>query len=119
MSYFLTWRGYTLKHQYHVDHCLPFAYWPNNDKWNLLPTTAKENLSKSDKLPTAKRLYDSKRRIIDWWQLAWGANQQRFFTEASLSLPNLPAQCSDFEAVFEAMGLQVKGVKSRLLVSEW
>ena len=113
------WSGCALKHQYHVDHCLPFAYWPNNDKWNLLPTTAKENLSKSDKLPTAKRLYDSKRRIIDWWQLAWGANQQRFFTEASLSLPNLPAQCSDFEAVFEAMGLQVKGVKSRLLVSEW
>ncbi|MCD9541074.1 methyltransferase domain-containing protein [Photobacterium carnosum] len=113
------WSGCVLKHQYHVDHCLPFAYWPNNDKWNLLPTTAKENLSKSDKLPTAKRLYDSKRRIIDWWQLAWGANQQRFFTEASLSLPNLPAQCSDFEAVFEAMGLQVKGVKSRLLVSEW
>ena len=92
MSYFLTWRGYTLKHQYHVDHCLPFSYWPNNDKWNLLPTIAKEKLFKSDKLPTAGRLYDSKRRIIDWWQLAWGANQQRFLTEASLSLPNLSVQ---------------------------
>lgn len=33
------WSGCALKHQYHVDHCLPFAYWPNNDKWNLLPTT--------------------------------------------------------------------------------
>ena len=29
------------------------------------------------------------------------------------------ADDSDFEAVFEAMDLQVKGVKSRLLVSEW
>ena len=103
-------------------HCLPFAYWPNNERWNLLPTTPKENLTKSDRLPTFKRLYDSRERILDWWQLAWGNDpqyQQRFFTEAVLSLPNLTATCDGFEEVFEAMGLQVKGVKNRLLVSEW
>ncbi len=54
--------------------------------------------------------------------MAWGSDglhQQRFFTEATFSLPNLAAQCDDFEEVFEAMGLQLKGVRSRLLVSEW
>jgi len=87
----------------------------------LLPTTSKENLSKSDKVPTAYRLQASKQRILDWWQLAWGEQdlQFRFFSEAALSLPNIPPQCTDFEEVFEAMGLQVKGVKSRLLIGEW
>ncbi len=115
------WSGTKLNKEFHVDHCLPFAYWPNNDKWNLLPTTSKENLSKSDKVPTAYRLQASKQRILDWWQLAWGEQdlQSRFFSEAALSLPNIPPQCIDFEEVFEAMGLQVKGVKSRLLIGEW
>lgn len=116
------WSGKPLADAYHVDHCLPFAYWPNNDKWNLLPTTSAENLKKSDRLPTVKRLHDSRVRILDWWNVAWGNDvhrQRRFFTEAALSLPNLPAACTDFEEVFEAMGLQVRGVKSRLLVSEW
>lgn len=116
------WSPTRLRKTYQVDHCLPFAYWPNNDKWNLLPTTSSENLSKKDRLPSRERLIDSKTRILDWWQLAWGEqphHQQRFFTEASLSLPNIPPQCYDFEEVFQAMGLQISGVKSRLLVGEW
>ena len=116
------WSGTVLKQDYHVDHCLPFTYWPNNDKWNLLPTTTNENLKKSDKVPTAEKLHKSKQRILDWWQLAWDHSElskQRFFSEAALSLPNIPPQCRDFEEVFYAMGLQVRGVKSRLLINEW
>lgn len=116
------WSATKLRESYQVDHCLPFAYWPNNDKWNLLPTTIGENQSKKDRLPSRERLIDSKTRILDWWQMAWGEqphHQQRFFTEASLSLPNIPPQCYDFEEVFQAMGLQISGVKSRLLVGEW
>jgi hypothetical protein len=59
---------------------------------------------------------------LDWWQLAWDhsdLSKQRFFSEAALSLPNIPPQCRDFEEVFDAMGLQVRGVKSRLLINEW
>ncbi|MGD8230781.1 methyltransferase domain-containing protein [Vibrio sp. TRT 1302] len=116
------WDSTPLMRQYDVDHCLPFTYWPNNDKWNLLPTTSKQNRSKSDRVPKAQRLVESRERILQWWQIAWGSNslyQQRFFNQAILSLPNLPPHCDDFEEVFEAMGLQVKGVKARLLVSEW
>ncbi|WEM40959.1 class I SAM-dependent methyltransferase [Photobacterium sp. DA100] len=115
------WSGTKLREQYHVDHCLPFAYWPNNDRWNLLPTTTAENLNKKDRVPKSKRLSSSKDRILDWWQAAWQTEQEqtRFFDEAVLSLPNLPPQCRNFEDVFEAMGLQIKGVKSRLLVGEW
>lgn len=116
------WSGTVLKQDYHVDHCLPFTYWPNNDKWNLLPSTTQENRNKSDKVPTAEKLNKSKQRILDWWQLAWDhsdLSKQRFFSEAALSLPNIPPQCRDFEEVFDAMGLQVRGVKSRLLINEW
>ncbi|MFA0086365.1 methyltransferase domain-containing protein [Vibrio sp. 10N.261.51.F12] len=116
------WSTRQLDKTFHVDHCLPFTYWPNNDMWNLLPTTKNENLNKSDKLPSKMRLKQSKQRIVNWWELAWGAQEhekQRFFTEASLSLPNIPLQCLDFEEVFEAMGLQIRGVKSRLLINEW
>ncbi|RJX73703.1 methyltransferase domain-containing protein [Vibrio sinensis] len=119
---FSAWSNTELKNQYDVDHCLPFTYWPNNDRWNLLPTTSQENRSKSDRVPTSQRLHDSRGRILEWWQMAWGSaplHQSRFFIEARLSLPNLTAQCDDFEEVFEAMGLQVKGVRSRLLVSQW
>ncbi|ENJ1725050.1 TPA: methyltransferase domain-containing protein [Vibrio parahaemolyticus] len=116
------WSGSKLRNEYHVDHCLPFAYWPNNDKWNLLPTSKAENLNKRDRIPASYRLNASKPRILDWWQLAWGETDtlsRTFFTEASLSLPNVPASCQDFEHVFEAMGLQIRGVKSRLCLAEW
>lgn len=45
------WSGRSLRNEYHIVHCLPFAYWPNNDRWNLFPASAKENLTKSDRLP--------------------------------------------------------------------
>lgn len=115
------WSGKRLQPDYQVDHCLPFAYWPNNDKWNLLPASKNENNQKRARVPTRRRLIDSRERIVNWWQLAWQTEQEqkRFFDEAVLSLPHLPLGCHNFDDVFEAMGLQVNGVKSRLLVGEW
>ncbi|OEF23107.1 class I SAM-dependent methyltransferase [Aliivibrio logei] len=115
------WGQTKINDEYHVDHCLPFSYWPNNDHWNLLPSSKALNLKKSDRVPSLNRLEKSKTTILDWWQMAWKNpnEQQRFFNEAALSLPNIPPQCRDFEAVFDAMGFQIKGVQSRLLVREW
>lgn len=115
------WGKTKLDREYHVDHCLPFTYWPNNDHWNLLPSSTSLNLKKSDRMPSQHRLDESKSTILDWWQMAWQtpSEQQRFFNEAALSLPNIPQQCRDFEEVFDAMGFQIRGVQSRLLVREW
>ncbi|OEE59968.1 SAM-dependent methyltransferase [Enterovibrio norvegicus FF-454] len=115
------WSNTKLNDKYHVDHCLPFAYWPNNDRWNLFPTTEKENLTKLNRVPSKQRLQKAKPLILDFWQLAWDEDlaQSRFFCEAALSLPNLTSTERDFESVFEAMKLQVAGVQSRLLVGEW
>lgn len=108
-------------HSFDVDHCLPFAYWPNNDLWNLLPATPNENRSKSDRVPSRARLLHAKHRIIDWWTQAWSeeADRQRFFVEAHLSLPNVTSSCQDFEAICEAMQDQIIGVQQRLQVGEW
>jgi hypothetical protein len=87
----------------------------------LLPASSKENKVKRDRLPSQARLNSSGSLIKDWWQQAWQSDseQQRFFIEAGLSLPNITANCRDFDEVFHAMQFQVIGVKQRLQVAEW
>lgn len=114
------WSGSSL-YSYDIDHCVPFSYWPNNDLWNLLPASTQENRLKRDRLPSQSRLNKSGALIKDWWQQAWqtDAEQQRFFIEAGLSLPNISSGCRDFDEVFNALQFQVIGVKQRLQVAEW
>jgi len=65
------WSAKSLKKQYDIDHSMPFARWPNNDLWNLLPTDSQVNNQKSDRLPTEYKLKQAKERIQHWWQTAW------------------------------------------------
>ena len=65
------WSAKSLQQKYDIDHSMPFARWPNNDLWNLLPTDSQINNQKSDRLPTEHKLKASKERIQHWWQTAW------------------------------------------------
>ena len=65
------WSNKKLQRQYAIDHCMPFARWPNNDLWNLLPSDVKENGNKSDRLPTEQKFKQAKERMQHWWQAAW------------------------------------------------
>ena len=65
------WSEKSLMQSYDIDHSMPFARWPNNDLWNLLPTDSQINNQKSDRLPTEQKLKQSKERIQHWWQVAW------------------------------------------------
>ena len=114
------WSG-DLLYSYDIDHCVPFSYWPNNDLWNLLPASTRENKVKRDRIPSQMRLKSASWHIKEWWQQAWqsDAEQQRFFIEAGLSLPNISSGCRDFDEVFNALQFQVLGVKQRLQVPEW
>ena len=105
---YCVWDRKPLKKAYAIDHCLPFARWPNNDLWNLLPSNLKTNLQKSDKIPTRQRFLDSKQTITHWWSNAWSSDQEvrQFFTQASLALPMLDDEERDLEAVFDAMLFQ-------------
>ncbi len=70
--------------RYEIDHSMPFARWPNNDLWNLLPTDSQVNNQKSDRLPTEQKLKQSKERIQHWWQVAWLNNDVN--TSSSIKL---------------------------------
>ena len=116
------WSHKRLKRDYEVDHCLPFARWPNNDLWNLLPTNRNMNNQKRDKIPHSKRFDGSKDDIVEWWRLAWSNEfEQRFFTEASLSLPGLnqPSNQPNIEDVFEALKLQSIRVSEMQQIPRW
>lgn len=114
------WSGSHLnKNAYAIDHAFPFARWPNNDLWNLLPTKTAINAAKSDKLPTRERLMHSKDYILDWWQRAWQDNSREFFTQANLALPDLAPANTNFEDVFAALTVQRDRIKQLQQLQDW
>jgi len=111
---------------------MPFARWPNNDLWNLLPTDSKINNQKSDRLPTENKLKNSRNRIQHWWQEAWLKsednnepsasrinNHQRFFAEANIALPGLNSDNSSVDDLFEALIVQRGRLKEMQQLREW
>lgn len=123
------WTNKTLNKQYAIDHCMPFARWPNNDLWNLLPSDVTANGQKSDRLPTEHKMKNAKTRITNWWQDAWLAddsidtssqmNQKRFFAEANIALPDLESTNSSVDDLFEALLLQRGRLKEMQQLREW
>ena len=117
------WSEKSLKHNYEIDHSLPFSRWPNNDLWNLLPTDCQINNQKSDRLPTEHKLKSAKDSIQEWWQDAWldkkATKQQRFFAEANIALPGLNADNLSVEDVFEALVIQRGRLKELQQLGEW
>jgi len=125
------WSAKPLKKNYDIDHSMPFARWPNNDLWNLLPTDSKVNNQKSDRLPTEHKLKTAKERIQHWWQAAWLDNTdepstscvnnqwQRFFAEANIALPGLDSDNSSIDDLFEALVIQRSRLKEMQQLVEW
>ena len=58
------WSAKTLNRKYDIDHSMPFARWPNNDLWNLVPSNSKVNNEKRDRLPTERKLVDARERML-------------------------------------------------------
>jgi hypothetical protein len=122
------WSAKSLKQKYDIDHSMPFARWPNNDLWNLLPTDSQINNQKSDRLPTEQKLNASKERIQHWWKTAWlddevldtqTDNHQRFFAEANIALPGLSADNLSVDDLFEALVMQRGRLKEIQQLREW
>lgn len=114
------WSGSDIRQRnYAVDHAFPFARWPNNDLWNLLPTKTAINAAKSDKLPTTQTLLQSRDFIVHWWRQGWEDNRQEFFTQANFALPNLSPQNENYDDVFEALTLQRDRIKHLQQLEDW
>lgn len=114
------WSGKSIQRdRYAIDHAFPFARWPNNDLWNLLPTHAQVNANKADRMPSVSKLSASRERILSWWQQGWHDEPDEFFTQANLALPNLSHANRSFTDVFEAFALQRDRIKDLQQLAEW
>ena len=115
------WSGRRLSKGYHIDHGIPFAHWPTSDLWNLFPASTTENMEKGDRVPKASVLRESRARVLEWWQGAFDTAMYRsmFFTQASLALPGISSQTTQFSDAFEAMQAHVRVVRDRYLIREW
>ena len=118
------WSAKKLTNSYDIDHSLPFARWPNNDLWNLLPADSKINNQKSDKLPTELKLLSAKSRITDWWKEAWlnadkAPHHHRFFAEANIALPGLGSNNRSVDDLFEALVVQRSRLREMQQLQEW
>jgi hypothetical protein len=50
-----------------VDHCFPWAAWPCDHLWNLMPCLPAVNNRKRDGLPDDAMLRSARDRILEWW----------------------------------------------------
>lgn len=121
---FCVWTGRRLTHAFDIDHCFPFAAWPCNDLWNLLPSYPATNRRKGDQLPTRHALEEAEPRILDWWDHAYRqgpAINQRFIEECRSALPMAVSDNGDvtLESVFEGVTFQQMVLKRDQQLTEW
>ena len=107
-----------------IDHCMPWAAWPCDDLWNLLPADPNVNRHKKrQRLPSASALERSMERILEWWSEAYiqrdEATSARFSSEAAASLA-LPRRADpSLEDVFGAAQIRRMSIRSDQQVEEW
>ena len=118
------WTGKRLRQEFDVDHCFPFAAWPCNDLWNLLPSSATANRKKSDFLPAPEALEQAKPRMLEWWDRAYIRNPvlaARFEDESRSALPLAVSGegAVTAESLFEGVMIQQLVLKRDQQLAEW
>ena len=120
------WSGRSLSaNALDIDHCFPWAAWPCDDLWNLLPAHRTVNQSqKRSKLPGLELLRSAQNRIQEWWEKGYllAANQvlsERFMTEVRASLPVIEHVGFSLDDIFAALNLQQIRLKSDQQVPVW
>ena len=123
-SVFCVWTGKKLNpSRLDIDHCLPWAAWPCEDLWNLLPSDPKVNRhSKRDRLPAAEVLEQSMDLIVDWWDRAWLSHPgtaERFRIEARASLPLVEEADGSSAPIFAGLQARRFSLRADQQVPEW
>ena len=80
------WSGKEITTDLNSDHIIPFSLQKNNDLWNLLPSKAKVNGSKSDRIPKSTLLDKQKDEILKYWQILHAHYTNRFTNEITYAL---------------------------------
>ncbi len=82
---YCVWTGKRIT-SYAIDHVIPFSVWKNNDLWNLLPSAGKVNAQKRDKIPSPDLIARQKEHILEYWELLYHNQEQRFQKEIQVAL---------------------------------
>lgn len=82
---YCVWTGRKITN-YDIDHLIPFSVWKNNDLWNLLPSDAKTNNIKRDKIPTPDMIEKQKNLILEYWEIIYESQSKRFQKEIQVAL---------------------------------
>jgi hypothetical protein len=106
-----------------VDHCFPWAVWPCDHLWNLMPCLPAVNNRKRDRLPGDLTLRGARDRILEWWDAGYRSGSdalaERFMNEAKAGLPAMPDQSDRLEDVFAGLALQRLRLCHDQQVPEW
>jgi len=120
------WSGRTLSADtLDIDHCFPWAAWPCDDLWNLLPAHRNVNQNqKRDRLPGVELLRSARDRIQEWWERGYlkAGNQvlpERFMAEAKATLPVIEHVEFQLDDVFAALNMQQIRLKHDQQVPVW
>lgn len=84
-SVYCVWTGKKIA-KYDIDHLIPFSVWKNNDLWNLLPSDARINNQKRDKIPSPEIIERQKNLILDYWGIIHEYQTIRFQKEIQVAL---------------------------------
>ena len=85
-SVYCVWTGKKIN-KCDVDHVIPFSIWKNNDLWNLLPSTSTINQNeKKDKIPSPILIEKRKDIILDYWDIIYKEETERFRKEFQTAL---------------------------------
>ena len=124
---YCVWTGNFIRKNFDVDHCMPYAAWPCNDLWNLLPSLPRINRSKGNCLPAPEALENAKPRILEWWSSAYLREPdlaRRFEDEARSALPAVEpvketASPENLENFFQGVMFQQMVLKRDQQLVEW
>lgn len=115
---YCVWTGKSIT-SYDVDHLIPFSVWKNNDLWNLLPSEAKTNNQKRDKIPSIELIEKSKGLIFHYWELLNENQPQRFQKEIQITLLGNNSFSAWKETAFEHLQNSCNYLISNRGYAEW
>lgn len=119
---YCVWTGKRLSSSFDIDHCIPFAAWPCDDLWNLMPASGPVNRRKRDKLPSATAIDESTDRILSWWESAYVARDaysRRFSLEAGASLPIAADPDADLPTILDGLRARRLTIRTNHAIAEW
>jgi hypothetical protein len=107
-----------------IDHCFPWAAWPCDHLWNLMPSHRQVNQwQKRDRLPSHDALAAARERIEQWWSQGYlqsdPAVNELFRTEARVGLPAISVARPDTHDVYAGLLVQRLRLRQDQRVAEW